>query len=95
MKKKVIIVLIILFILTAFIILAFNIFKPIAAEPDVVNLLECEQNLDCGCGGNFRTGDCFIGNKKYVDTSIICPDFCNGISGNLEIKCIDNVCVQE
>lgn len=54
----------------------------------------CEQDEDCACGVSIGTNECFYGNKDYVDTSQQCPDFCTGIVGNLEIKCINKECTQ-
>ncbi len=55
--------------------------------------LSCSADSDCACGIG-RNGNCFYGNKQFVDTTIQCPDFCSGIAGDLEIKCVDNKCVQ-
>lgn len=54
----------------------------------------CTTDQDCECGVKIDTKECFYGNKKYVDTKQQCPDFCTGIGGNLEIKCINNQCTQ-
>ena len=54
----------------------------------------CETDGDCACGVHINTGDCFYGNKNYVNTLQQCPDFCSGIAGDLIIKCIDNECKQ-
>lgn len=54
----------------------------------------CKTDADCDCGVNILTGSCFYGNKKFVNTKQQCPDFCSGISGLLDIKCIDNQCRQ-
>ena len=54
----------------------------------------CEQDNDCACGKDIETGNCFYGNKNYVEVSEQCPDFCTGIAGNLIIKCVDNTCTQ-
>jgi len=54
----------------------------------------CNNDSDCACGVNIKTRDCFLGNKKYVDTTKQCPDFCGGIAGNLTIKCMNNFCKQ-
>lgn len=55
----------------------------------------CNVDADCTCGGTFD-GQCFVGNmlfsSVYVDTSQDCPDFCSGVDGNLETKCVDNTC---
>lgn len=54
----------------------------------------CNNDSDCACGVNIKTRNCFLGNKKYVDTTKQCPDFCGGIAGNLITKCINNLCKQ-
>lgn len=61
---------------------------------DVVDQQYCNIDKDCACGLHTETGECFYGNVNYVDASEHCPDFCNGIAGNLVIKCIDNICTQ-
>lgn len=53
----------------------------------------CEIDSDCACGKDIE-GNCFIGSKELVNTSDQCPDYCTGIAGNLEIKCINNTCTQ-
>jgi len=57
------------------------------------NPLFCNTDSDCTCGGiDTKTNDCFIGNRlyssKYVDLSTPCPDFCSGIAGHLETRCV-------
>ncbi len=57
----------------------------------------CNVDADCTCGGiDTKTDNCFVGNKlyasKYVDFSRSCPDFCTGIAGHLETKCVNSVC---
>jgi len=47
----------------------------------------CESDEDCACGKDIETGECFMGNKNYVDVSEQCPDFCSGIDGSYEIIC--------
>jgi putative hemolysin len=54
----------------------------------------CEQDSDCACGRLIPTGDCFFGQKEFVNTSQQCPDFCTGIAAHLEIKCSQYKCVQ-
>ena len=58
----------------------------------------CSSDDDCICGGIDTDGSCFMGNKgyydKFVDRSRDCPDFCEGIAGNLVIRCVDNKCIQ-
>ncbi|MDD3102213.1 MAG: DUF333 domain-containing protein [Patescibacteria group bacterium] len=54
----------------------------------------CEQDLDCACGKNKTTDNCFYGQKEFVNTNQQCPDFCNGIAANLEIKCENYKCTQ-
>lgn len=53
----------------------------------------CDSVADCACGVHVKTGDCFYGNKAYVDTEKQCPDFCTGIAGNFELRCINSQCV--
>ena len=55
----------------------------------------CEKDTDCACGVHKNTGNCFYGNKNYVDTSKQCPDFCAGIGGHLSIICENNKCTQK
>ncbi|MEM4215472.1 MAG: DUF333 domain-containing protein [Candidatus Anstonellales archaeon] len=55
----------------------------------------CNVDSDCACGVHKISRECFFGNKKYVDETIQCPDFCTGIAGNLEIRCENNMCVQK
>ncbi len=59
----------------------------------------CIADSDCVCGGvDKQTERCFLGNKEYyekhVDKGKTCPDFCGGIDGNLEVRCVDNRCTQ-
>lgn len=54
--------------------------------------LACNTDADCACGTHINTGECFLGNKNYVDISRQCPDFCTGIAGNFETRCVDNIC---
>ena len=59
----------------------------------------CESDADCACGVHKTTRECYIGHKNNVDTSVnadeVCPDFCSGISGKLQIKCVLGVCTQQ
>lgn len=54
----------------------------------------CVADSDCACGVHKETGDCFVGNKKYVKAGVSCqwPDFCTGISGEMKVRCVDNQC---
>lgn len=54
----------------------------------------CILDSDCACGRSNATGECFYGNRNFVNASEQCPDFCSGIGGNLEIKCINSECRQ-
>jgi len=54
----------------------------------------CNDDIDCACGRNKFTGDCFFGSKDLVNTDSQCPDYCSGIAGNLEIRCIQKECKQ-
>lgn len=59
-----------------------------------VSKVSCETNDDCACGRDTETGECAFGNKKYIDESNPCPDFCASISGELKIRCVKNKCQQ-
>ncbi len=57
----------------------------------------CATDDDCVCSGiDTQTSDCFVGNKKYydlfVDKERDCPDFCTGIDGRLQTRCVKNAC---
>jgi len=57
----------------------------------------CETADDCVCGGiDAQTENCFVGNKKYYDLFVNkeqdCPDFCTGIDGRLQTKCVEHKC---
>ncbi|MBT3539269.1 DUF2807 domain-containing protein [Candidatus Parcubacteria bacterium] len=56
----------------------------------------CEVDADCACGIGTMVSECFYGNDAFVveDSESHCPDFCSGIAGNLEIKCVKNRCEQ-
>ncbi|MCX6695054.1 MAG: hypothetical protein NTU61_01995 [Candidatus Altiarchaeota archaeon] len=53
----------------------------------------CETDSDCACGVHKTTGDCFLGNSKYVDVVRQCPDFCNGFAGDRDVGCVNNTCM--
>ena len=53
----------------------------------------CTQDADCACGKN-AAGECFYGNRQYVNVDEQCPDFCTGIAAMFEIKCVENECRQ-
>ncbi len=75
--------------------------KPAEPKPSENQFLEnpsfCNVDADCTCGGiDKKTDNCFVGNKLYasknVDMSRDCPDFCSGIAGHLETKCVNKEC---
>ena len=53
----------------------------------------CVQDSDCACGKN-AAGECFYGNRNYVNVEEQCPDFCTGIAAMFEIRCVENECKQ-
>jgi hypothetical protein len=63
-------------------------------QPVIVDEKSCKIDSDCSCGVHIKTGDCFFGNKEFVNSSRQCPDFCTGIAAMFEIKCVENVCKQ-
>jgi hypothetical protein len=66
----------------------------VEGQCSVESPLYCEKDSDCACGTDKETGDCAYGNEDYINEKKQCPDYCSGIAGNLEIKCIENRCSQ-
>lgn len=95
---------IILFLLIASLVVSgcgsANLPKSASSAKDAnISMDSCADDSDCACGGVDRnTGRCFLGNieyqKRYVDMSRQCPDFCSGIAGNLVTRCVDSKCMQ-
>jgi len=54
----------------------------------------CELDEHCACGTHVETKECFIGNVDFVNIKEQCPNFCTGIAGHLEVRCIENKCGQ-
>ena len=54
----------------------------------------CEVDSDCACGRHAQSGECFFGNKDFVDVGQQCPDFCTGIDGKMKIYCEEYSCRQ-
>ncbi|MBI4146871.1 hypothetical protein HY489_06060 [Candidatus Woesearchaeota archaeon] len=52
----------------------------------------CNVDDDCACGTHKDTGECFVGSKEFVNVEKQCPDFCTGIAGHLETRCVKNEC---
>jgi hypothetical protein len=67
---------------------------PSNITPKINSEFFCNKNEDCACGKHKVTGDCFFGNKNYVNASQQCSDFCSGIAGHLTIVCVNNKCEQ-
>lgn len=63
--------------------------------PSEISKMSCRTDVDCACGVDKETGKCAFGNKKFIDTSKECPDFCTGFAGNIKIKCVNNLCTPE
>jgi len=59
-----------------------------------INQKTCQIDSDCACGTKIDTGECFFGNKKYVNVLKQCPDYCSGFTGHLIISCVDGLCRQ-
>jgi len=96
-KRRGVVLILIILVIVSSIILIFSKL-PVAVNEEKNNTKNwCSVDADCICGGiDTATKGCFVGNldyyKKYVDKTRICPDFCTGITGNLETKCINNTC---
>ncbi|MDD5194039.1 MAG: hypothetical protein PHF67_05675 [Candidatus Nanoarchaeia archaeon] len=69
--------------------------KCVGSEEAVNDYDYCDYDSDCACGTNVQTGNCFRGNKKYVDEKAQCPDFCSGISGDFITICRNHTCAYE
>lgn len=54
----------------------------------------CITDEECACGTHINTGQCFYGNKLYVNAEKQCPDFCSGFAGNLTMRCLNRECRQ-
>lgn len=95
MKKK--FVFVFLFVFAVIVLAAFyNQFYASQRndKAKTVSKVYCKSDRDCVCGIDKETKACSYGNKKFIDTSEQCPDFCTGIDGDLTIKCISDRCVQ-
>ena len=74
-------------------------FAPCPTVPELkMSSDACETDADCICDGFDEQADkCFVGNREYhdlfVNTTRQCPDFCTGIAGNMETKCVQKQCV--
>jgi len=80
-----------------FLVLLVSCSVPVQQNQTATSPSSCSTDADCVCGGiDIKSGDCFTGNKeysrKYVDNTKQCPDFCGGIAGNLETKCVGKIC---
>lgn len=91
MELKILLVFVILIAMLAF---AFVYFLAYQGSPQITDEKYCASDGDCACGVRINASNCFYGNRKFVDESRQCPDFCNGIAANLAIRCIDSECVQ-
>lgn len=55
----------------------------------------CQADGDCACGRRVETRECFFGNAKYVDPNLKpCPDFCGGLDGKMQTRCVNGECKQ-
>jgi len=78
----------------AIIVVIILVIYYITQNLEIISEKYCEKDTDCACGVHIKTGNCFYGNKNYVNTEQQCPDFCTGIAYNLMIKCVNNECKQ-
>lgn len=63
--------------------------------------LYCESDDDCLCGISVQTAECGLGNRDYIMNGStyapdggICETECFGEIGQLELKCVSNMCKQ-
>ncbi len=52
----------------------------------------CVTDADCACGTHIKTGECFVGSRDFVNVDIQCPDYCTGIAGMFDTKCVNHQC---
>jgi len=52
----------------------------------------CAVDADCACGTHKESGECFVGSKEFVNIEKQCPDYCTGIAGMFETKCVSHQC---
>jgi hypothetical protein len=52
----------------------------------------CATDSDCACGTHVQTGECFVGRAEFVNVSRQCPDFCTGIDGRRQTRCMNGTC---
>ncbi|MCD4771440.1 hypothetical protein K8R30_03415 [archaeon] len=76
-------------------VVIFAVYFSFSGE-ELISEKSCDRDADCECGVHVETRECFYGNKDYVDSNPAkaCPDFCAGIDGSFEIRCVENLCRQ-
>lgn len=52
----------------------------------------CTSVADCACGRDVANGSCAVGRKECIDVSRQCPDFCTGITGKMQLQCVNQLC---
>lgn len=52
----------------------------------------CTTDSDCACGTHIKSGECFVGSKEFVNVEKQCPDYCTGIGGMFETRCVNHQC---
>lgn len=52
----------------------------------------CASVEDCACGRDAANGACAVGRKECIDASKQCPDFCTGITGKMQVQCVNQRC---
>lgn len=55
-----------------------------------LNPFFCKYDTDCVCG--MYAGQCAYVNRYYSSKACSAPDFCTGITGNCQTRCIRNTC---
>jgi hypothetical protein len=61
-------------------------------KPSLAEKLACVKDSDCGCGVDKSKQNCAYGNKKYIDETKQCPDFCTGFDGASSLRCVAKKC---
>jgi len=92
MANKILVLIALIFAISIISIILFMKTGDKLSERDISNEKFCISDDDCSCGVKIDTGECFVGNKNFVNPDVQCPDFCTGVHGKFKTKCINNEC---
>jgi hypothetical protein len=73
------------------VIMTFIVYYLPWERPGIPVDISCARDTDCACGTHISTGECFHGNRNYVNTLRQCPNYCP-LGINQGMICVDNIC---